>query len=217
MACARSGGCRPAEFLLRSSARSHEHQGEHGNTDPAGGPGIFRAWDAGRRHGRTRNPAAAPCSEDAGGAPDAACSSTCGRGVGRRRWRSAGRCAGSCPEETLGFIHAAFCLHELGRTAEAKTLLLARPGRAAGRGDLSLQPRLLRRGAGQHRGSAGAPARELQAGPEVPRVRPDRPGFEVCVGCFVRVRENSLTQRSRRTQRARRKGAELFPVPPLPP
>ena len=31
------------------------------------------------------------------------------------------------PEETLGFIHAAFCLHELGQTAEAKALLLAGP------------------------------------------------------------------------------------------
>lgn len=31
------------------------------------------------------------------------------------------------PDETLGFIHAAFCLHELGRTAEAKALLLAGP------------------------------------------------------------------------------------------
>ena len=31
------------------------------------------------------------------------------------------------PEEALGFIHAAFCLHELHRTAEAKTLLLAGP------------------------------------------------------------------------------------------
>ena len=31
------------------------------------------------------------------------------------------------PEETLGFIHAAFCLHELGRTSEAKALLLAGP------------------------------------------------------------------------------------------
>ena len=31
------------------------------------------------------------------------------------------------PEETLGFIHAAFCLHELRRTAEAKALLLAGP------------------------------------------------------------------------------------------
>jgi predicted Zn-dependent protease len=31
------------------------------------------------------------------------------------------------PEEALGFIHAAFCLHELGRTAEAKALLLNGP------------------------------------------------------------------------------------------
>ena len=31
------------------------------------------------------------------------------------------------PEEALGYIHAAFCLHEMGRTAEAKTCLLAGP------------------------------------------------------------------------------------------
>jgi tetratricopeptide (TPR) repeat protein len=31
------------------------------------------------------------------------------------------------PDEALGFIHAAFCLHELGRTAEAKALLLNGP------------------------------------------------------------------------------------------
>jgi len=31
------------------------------------------------------------------------------------------------PECTTGFIHGAFCLHELGRTAEAKALLLSGP------------------------------------------------------------------------------------------
>ncbi len=31
------------------------------------------------------------------------------------------------PEETLGFIHAAFCLHEMGRTADAKAFLLSGP------------------------------------------------------------------------------------------
>jgi predicted Zn-dependent protease len=31
------------------------------------------------------------------------------------------------PEKTSGFIHAAFCLHELGRTAEARDALLAGP------------------------------------------------------------------------------------------
>ena len=36
------------------------------------------------------------------------------------------------PEETLGFIHAAFCLHELRRTAEAKALLLAGPAALLG-------------------------------------------------------------------------------------
>lgn len=31
------------------------------------------------------------------------------------------------PEETMGFIHAAFCLHELRRTDEAKIFLLSGP------------------------------------------------------------------------------------------
>ena len=31
------------------------------------------------------------------------------------------------PEEAAGFIHAAFCLHELGRTLEAKSLLISGP------------------------------------------------------------------------------------------
>ena len=31
------------------------------------------------------------------------------------------------PKKTSGFIHAAFCLHELGRTAEARDVLLAGP------------------------------------------------------------------------------------------
>ena len=31
------------------------------------------------------------------------------------------------PDDTPGFIHAAFCLHELGRTTEAKDLLLGGP------------------------------------------------------------------------------------------
>jgi len=31
------------------------------------------------------------------------------------------------PESPSGFIHAAFCLHELGRTQDAKTLLLGGP------------------------------------------------------------------------------------------
>lgn len=31
------------------------------------------------------------------------------------------------PEATAGFVHAAFCLHELGRTLEAKKMLLSGP------------------------------------------------------------------------------------------
>ncbi len=48
-----------------------------------------------------------------------------------KRWEQALEISrGLCrvgPEDTLGFIHAAFCLHELGRTLEAKTLLLGGP------------------------------------------------------------------------------------------
>jgi tetratricopeptide (TPR) repeat protein len=31
------------------------------------------------------------------------------------------------PEQTVGFIHGAFCLHELGQTSEARDLLLSGP------------------------------------------------------------------------------------------
>jgi Flp pilus assembly protein TadD len=31
------------------------------------------------------------------------------------------------PKNTTGFIHGAFCLHEMGRTAEARALLLGGP------------------------------------------------------------------------------------------
>lgn len=33
----------------------------------------------------------------------------------------------TAPEKTAGFIHAAFCLHELGRTAEARDILVDGP------------------------------------------------------------------------------------------
>src|SRR5207249_7602467 len=33
----------------------------------------------------------------------------------------------AAPQSAAGFVHAAFCLHELGRTAEAKEMLLAAP------------------------------------------------------------------------------------------
>lgn len=35
------------------------------------------------------------------------------------------------PEASTGYIHGAFCLHELGRTAEAKSLLLSGPSSLA--------------------------------------------------------------------------------------
>lgn len=48
-----------------------------------------------------------------------------------RRWKAAlatGReLTQVAPERTSGFIHAAFCLHELGKTAEARTMLLSGP------------------------------------------------------------------------------------------
>ena len=48
-----------------------------------------------------------------------------------RRWEGAleasRRLCALHPVETSGFIHAAFCLHELGRSAEARETLLAGP------------------------------------------------------------------------------------------
>ncbi len=48
-----------------------------------------------------------------------------------RRWPEAleisERLCRILPLETVGFIHGAFCLHELRRTAEAKSLLLSGP------------------------------------------------------------------------------------------
>ena len=48
-----------------------------------------------------------------------------------RRWREALKISRAMcrvsPEDPVGFIHAAFCLHEMNRTAEAKALLLDGP------------------------------------------------------------------------------------------
>ena len=48
-----------------------------------------------------------------------------------KKWEEAcGCCArmrAHCPESNAGFLHGAFCLHELGRTAEARELLLSGP------------------------------------------------------------------------------------------
>jgi predicted Zn-dependent protease len=48
-----------------------------------------------------------------------------------KRWKLALTASRSlcrlAPEKTCGFIHAAFCLHELGRTTEARETLLAGP------------------------------------------------------------------------------------------
>lgn len=48
-----------------------------------------------------------------------------------RRWKAglvaSRRLCAAEPEATIGFIHAAFCLHELGRTEEARHLLLHGP------------------------------------------------------------------------------------------
>src|SRR5260370_37477876 len=42
------------------------------------------------------------------------------------------RICGLHPSETCGYIHAAFCLHEFGRTSEARQTLLAGPAGALG-------------------------------------------------------------------------------------
>lgn len=51
--------------------------------------------------------------------------------VQEKRWKPAlaagRRLCKAAPENGAGFIHVAFCLHELGRTDEAKTTLLAGP------------------------------------------------------------------------------------------
>ena len=64
-----------------------------------------------------------------------------------KRWEEAlsvcARLRALSPEDTTGYIHGAFCLHEMGRTNEAKGLLLDRPFLSAERTNLSLQPRLL--------------------------------------------------------------------------
>jgi predicted Zn-dependent protease len=48
-----------------------------------------------------------------------------------RQWREAmkvcDRLRANDPQQTTGFIHGAFCLHELGQTREAKELLLRGP------------------------------------------------------------------------------------------
>jgi tetratricopeptide (TPR) repeat protein len=48
-----------------------------------------------------------------------------------KRWEQAlsvcARLRAVAPKDTTGYIHAAFCLHEMGRTSEAKELLLAGP------------------------------------------------------------------------------------------
>ena len=64
-----------------------------------------------------------------------------------KRWEQAlSVCARSRavnPEDPTGYIHAAFCLHEMGRTNEAKELLIAGPSSLLKPTNLSLQPRLL--------------------------------------------------------------------------
>jgi tetratricopeptide (TPR) repeat protein len=48
-----------------------------------------------------------------------------------RRWEGAvltcGRLRETLPAESAGYIHGAFCLHEMGRTLEARKLLLESP------------------------------------------------------------------------------------------
>jgi tetratricopeptide (TPR) repeat protein len=46
-----------------------------------------------------------------------------------KKWREAlnlsRQLCGAAPDSGAGFVHSSFCLHELGRTAEAKRTLLA--------------------------------------------------------------------------------------------
>ena len=48
-----------------------------------------------------------------------------------RRWADAltvgRRLTSACPKQNLGYIHTAFCLHELGQTDEARAVLLTGP------------------------------------------------------------------------------------------
>ena len=48
-----------------------------------------------------------------------------------KRWKAAlpisRDLCGSYPQRNSGYIHAAFCLHEIGRTAEARDMLLSGP------------------------------------------------------------------------------------------
>ncbi|MEA3187472.1 MAG: hypothetical protein QOD99_1302, partial [Chthoniobacter sp.] len=48
-----------------------------------------------------------------------------------KKWKEAlaiaRRLCALAPQSSAGFVHAAFCLHELGRTAEARAVLLAGP------------------------------------------------------------------------------------------
>ena len=48
-----------------------------------------------------------------------------------KRWDEALELCGELrelfPEHTVGYVHGAFCLHEMGRTREAKTLLMSGP------------------------------------------------------------------------------------------
>ena len=48
------------------------------------------------------------------------------------------------PNQPYGYVHAAFCLHELGRTPEAKQTLMDGPAVTSERTGLLLQSRLLR-------------------------------------------------------------------------
>jgi predicted Zn-dependent protease len=51
--------------------------------------------------------------------------------IGNRRWPealvTARRLCSIEPEKPFGYIHAAFCLHEMGRTREAREFILAGP------------------------------------------------------------------------------------------
>ncbi len=97
-----------------------------------------------------------------------------------RRWKLALTSSRSlcrvAPDKSTGFIHAAFCLHELGRTDEARDTPALRTRRAPHRADLSLQSRLLRMRPGQYRARPPAPGEEHLARQEVQGLRQERSG-----------------------------------------
>ena len=65
------------------------------------------------------------------------------------------------PEGSTGYIHGAFCLHEMGRTAEAKKPASQRSFQPREGSHVFLQPRMLRCGPGKPPGGRRRPPHQL--------------------------------------------------------